>query len=268
MLENCDFPTLPTNYDVALRAAVSFVLASFKPVGIIASGTILRGNPDASSDIDLWVVHLEPMRQRLQKFFNAVPVEIFVNPPWTIQTYFAHDQSNARPISAHIMATGHVIVATDPIVAELRQKAEWLLTQPPDLNEEFITRAKYEAATHFEDSVDIAFRNPLGASMMLSQSLVEMMRFAFLQSRRFIPRDKDLLEEFGILHRELSEKVRAFFQTSDCQERVTLATELADGILGTRGFFEWTSVPESKEKPAVERQKTNAGPAIREGHDS
>ncbi len=249
MFEDCNFPKLPIQYDIALRGAVSFVLASLRPVGIIASGTILRGNPDATSDIDLWVVHLEPMRQRLQKFFNGVPVEIFVNPPWTIQTYFAQDQSSARPISAHMMATGHVILAIDPIVDELRRKAEWLLTQPPDLNEEAITRAKYTAATHFEDGTDIAFRNPVGASMMLSQSLVEMMRFAFLQARRFIPRDKDLLEEFALLDNEAAAKVRAFFKTSDCQERVSLATEVADRILGTRGFFEWTSIPEMKEKP-------------------
>lgn len=249
MLEDCDFPKLPTQYYVALRGAVSFVLASFRPVGIIASGTILRGNPDTTSDIDLLVVHLEPMRQRLQKFFNGVPVEIFVNPPWAIQADFAQDQCSARPISAHMMATGHVILATDPIVDELRRKAEWLLTQPPDLNEEAITRAKYTAATRFEDGIDLALRNPVGASMMLSQSLVEMMRFAFLQARRFIPRDKDLLEEFALLDDEAATKVRAFFQTSDCQERVRLATEVADRILGTRGFFEWRSAPEIKEKP-------------------
>ena len=71
MLENCNFPKLTAKYDMALREAVSFVLASFKPVGIIASGTIVRGNPDTTSDIDLWVVHLEPIRQRIQKFFNA-----------------------------------------------------------------------------------------------------------------------------------------------------------------------------------------------------
>jgi predicted nucleotidyltransferase len=248
MLENYAFPKLPRRYDVALRGAVSFLLASFTPIGIIASGTIIRGNPDATSDIDLWVVHLEPMRQRLQKFFNAVPVEIFVNPPWTIEDYFTQDQSSARPITAHMMATGHVILATDPIVEELRRKAEWLLTQPPDLNEEAITRAKYTAATHFEDATDILFRNRVGASLMLSQSLVEMMRFAFLQARRFIPRDKDLLEEFALLDSESAAKVRAFCQTSDSQERVTLATEVADRILGTRGFFEWTSVPEVKEK--------------------
>ena len=172
MLEHCEFPKLPAKYDTALREAVSFVLGSFRPAGIIASGTIVRGNHDATSDIDLWVIHLEPNRPRIQKFFNGVPVEIFVNPPWTILSYFSQDQSNARPITAHMMATGYVVLATDPIVGELRQKAEWLLTQPPDLSEEAIQRARYAAASRFEDATDISLRNPIGASMLLSQSLL------------------------------------------------------------------------------------------------
>jgi len=249
MHEHCKFPELPAKYDIALRDAVSFVLGSFTPVGIIASGTIVRGNPDATSDIDLWVIHLEHSRQRIQRFFNTVPVEIFVNPPWTIRTYFAQDQSNARPISAHMMATGHVILASDPIVTELRRNAQWLLTQPPDLSEEAIERARYEAATHFEDATDIAARNPIGACMLLSRSLLEMMRFAFVKARRFVPRDKDLLDEFGLLASNSAAKVRRYFQTSDCDERIKLATEIADEVLGVRGFFEWSSALEVKKPP-------------------
>jgi predicted nucleotidyltransferase len=249
MLENCEFPKLPAKYDTALREAVSFVLGSFKAVGIIASGTIVRGNPDPTSDIDLWVIHLEPNRQRIQKFFNGVPVEIFVNPPWTIRAYFSQDQSDARPISAHMMATGYVVLAVDPIVTELRQKAQWLLTQPPDLSEEAIQRARYAAATRFEDATDVGLRNPIAASMLLSQSLMEMMRFAFMNARRFIPRDKDLLEEFGSLACDSAAKVQDFFQTSDYDERLRLATKIADEILGVRGFFEWSSSVEIKEPP-------------------
>ncbi len=249
MLEKCEFPKLPAPYDIALRDAVSFVLGSFKAVGIIASGTIVRGVPDATSDIDLWVIHLEPYRQRIQKFFNSVPVEIFVNPPWTIHTYFAQDQSNARPISAHMMATGHVVLATDPIVIELREKAQWLLTQPPNPSEEAVERARYAAATRFEDATDIALRNPIGASMLLSQALLEIMRFAFMNARRFIPRDKDLLEEFELLAHDSAAKVHSFFQTSDCDQRIELATEIADEILGVRGFYEWTSILEVMEQP-------------------
>jgi predicted nucleotidyltransferase len=249
MLEDCEFPRLPAQYDIALRQAVSFVLGAFKPVGIIASGTVVRGNPDATSDIDLWVIHLEPARQRIQKFFNGVPVEIFVNAPWTIHGYFVQDQSNARPISAHMMATGHLVLAGHPIVAELCERARWLLTQPPDLSDEAIERARYEAATRFEDATDIAARNPIAASMLLSQSLMDMMRFAFMNARRFVPRDKDLLDEFGRLAEPSAAKVRRFFQTSSFDERMTLATGIADEILGVRGFFEWSSSLEVRERP-------------------
>ena len=172
-----------------------------------------------------------------------------MNPPWKVRTYFSQDQADARPISAHIMATGHVVLATDPIVTELRQKAQWLLTQPPDLSGEAIQRARYAAATRFEDATDIGLRNPIAASMLLSQSLMEMMRFAFMNARRFIPRDKDLLEEFSFLACDSAAKVQNFFQTTDYDERLRLATQIADEILGVRGFFEWSSSVEVKEPP-------------------
>ena len=109
-----------------------------------------------------------------------------MNPPWTILTYFVQDQSDARPISAHMMATGHVVLVTDPIVDELRRKAQWYLTQPPTVSDEAIERARYAAATRFEDATDIAMKNPIGASLLLSQSLVDMMRFRFVKARLFV----------------------------------------------------------------------------------
>src|SRR5215471_4825490 len=141
----CNFPKLPDKYDGALREAVSFVLERFNPIGIIAAGTIVRGTPDAASDLDVWVIHLAPVRQRLQKFFNGVPAEIFVNPPWIIQKYFVQDQGEARPISAHMMATGIVLLATDTVVDRLRQTAISLLSSAPTLTPQRLTQARYAA---------------------------------------------------------------------------------------------------------------------------
>jgi len=76
-----------------------------------------------------------------------------------------------------------------------------------------------------------------------------MMRFAFMKARRFIPRDKDLLEEFSILACDSAAKVQSFFQTSDYDERLRLATKIADEVLGVRGFFEWSSSVEVREPP-------------------
>src|SRR5499427_4611710 len=191
MKEMCNFPALPDKYDRALREAVTFVLERFKPVGIIAAGTIVRGTPDATSDLDVWVIHLAPVRQRLQKFFNGVPAEIFVNPPWVIEKYFVQDQGEGRPISAHMMATGTIVLATDPVVEQLRQNAISLLRSSPTLTPQRLIQARYPAATKLEDAVDIVERNPAAAVMLASEAVRQMLHFAFLKAGRFIPCDKD-----------------------------------------------------------------------------
>ena len=190
----CNFPELPDRYDRALREAVSFVMERFRPVGIIAAGTIVRGTPDATSDLDVWVIHLEPMRQRLQRFFNGVPTEIFVNPPWVIEKYFVQDQEDARPISAHMMATGTVVLATDPVVEQLRGTAISLLNSSPTLTSQKVTRARYVAATKLEDAMDVIERNPAAANMIASDAVRHMLQFVFLKAGRFIPREKDILD--------------------------------------------------------------------------
>jgi hypothetical protein len=39
------WPDLPEPYNGALRAAVAYVLDRYKPVGVIAAGSVLRGAP-------------------------------------------------------------------------------------------------------------------------------------------------------------------------------------------------------------------------------
>jgi len=183
----CKFPRLPERFDRALREAVSFVLDRFQPIGIIAAGTIVRGTPDAASDLDVWVIHLAPVRQRLQKFFNGVAAEVFVNPPWVIEKYFIQDQGEGRPISAHMMATGTIVLATDPVVEQLRQNAISLLSSPPTITPEKLTRVRYAAATKLEDALDVVERNPATASMLLSEAVRQMLHFAFLKAGQFNP---------------------------------------------------------------------------------
>ena len=246
----CTFPNLPDKYDRALRQAVLFILEGFKPVGIIAAGTIIRGMPDAASDLDVWVIHLEPVRQRLQKFFNGVPAEIFVNPPWVIQKYFVEDQGEGRPISAHMMATGIVVLATDPVVERLRQTAISLVSAYPTLTPQKLTLARYAAATKLEDAMDIVERNPATGNMLVAEAVRQMLQYAFLKAGRFIPRDKDILDALRNMDSDLAGKVQLFFESTDWTGRLYLANELADRILQVRGFFEWSSEPEEVLPPA------------------
>ena len=124
-------PPLAEPYKTALEEAVAFVLERFDPIGVVASGTIVRGDPSPSSDLDVFVLHRQPWRQRLQRFFNGVPAELFVNPPERVERYFEEEVADGRPVTAHMLATGVVVFAIDPIVEQLRARAADVLAAPP-----------------------------------------------------------------------------------------------------------------------------------------
>ena len=97
-LSQCCWPALAEPYQTALRQAVSFVLAGYQPVAIVAGGSLLRGQGDATSDLDIYVVHQEGWRQRVQKRFNRVAAEIFINPPQQVRRYFSEERKDGREL--------------------------------------------------------------------------------------------------------------------------------------------------------------------------
>jgi predicted nucleotidyltransferase len=244
-LDLCRWPALDEPYHTALREAVTFILDRFDPLGIVTSGTILRGNPGPSSDLDLYVIHALPQRQRLQRWFNGVPAEIFVNPPGQVEHYFEEERREARPISAHILATGFVILNCDPVIDVLRERARVVLRLPPDPTPEHLLWMRYMLATQVEDALDIAADDLPGAILILSLAVHGMLRYAFWQANRHLPRDKDLLTALADLDPALAALGRAFYTDIDSTTRLDAALQIADRTIQTRGFFEWESEPEA-----------------------
>jgi hypothetical protein len=154
-----------------------------------------------------------------------------------------------------MLATGFVVLAIDPQVEGLRSRAQRLMTQRPTTTPDLLEGARYAAATMFEDATDVVARDPLASSLILSQAVVKMLHFAFMKTGRFIPRDKDLLRDFEGVHPELIPTVRSFFESATVEERLRWAGQLADRIVGVRGFFEWSSRPEDKPAPAGTREQ-------------
>src|SRR4051812_32619514 len=103
LLEHCLWPSLADPYASALRSSVGFVLEEFDPIGIIATGTVIRGEAHPASDIDLYVLHRAAYRRRVQRFFDGVPTEVFVNPPHTVRSYFADEHRSGRRLTAHML---------------------------------------------------------------------------------------------------------------------------------------------------------------------
>lgn len=239
----CRWPELSPRYDAALREAVDYIINRYAPWGIVAAGSTLRGAPDATSDLDLYVIHGEPWRQRVQKLFgDGVPAEIFVNPPASVRRFFKDEHASGRPITAHMLATGWVVLSRHEMVETLRREAaEWLaraVEYPPFM----AVMNRYHAATLYEDARDVAAKDPAGAGMMLHEAVMMMLRHWFLAQGLFVPRSKELVSRIAALDEGLGDAVAAFF-TAPLAERWERAKVIADRTIQADGFFEWEAGP-------------------------
>jgi len=242
---SCVWPELAEPYDTALHQAVDFVLGHVPDVtAIMACGSILRGEPSASSDLDIYVLREKSERQRLQRWFNGVPAEIFVNPPHQVRKYLDGEQREGRPITAHMLSTGHVVLAIGDALAELCATAEEILQGRPDPAPQRLTSARYMAALTFEDATDIWETRPEAARMILNTAVRAMLHYAYLAANRYIPRDKDLLIAMEDLDASLAGLAWRYYSTSSGDEALEAAHGIAERTVKTFGFFEWESVPE------------------------
>ena len=253
MIERCVWPDLPEKYDCALREAVAYIIGRFDVVGIVAAGTIIAGKPDASSDLDLYVIHKQPFRQRIQKLFSRVPAEIFINPPGMVERYFAEEAAYGRPVTAHMLATGFVVLDLDPVVHKLRTRALEILAQPEPATGRItggryepkrLDAARYMPATIYEDAVDVAERDPATSQMLLSWAVLDMLRFVFVRAGMHQPRHKELISAVGEIDAVTAGLAGEFYETADLAARLDIAGRIADQTIGVRGFFEWESDPE------------------------
>jgi len=231
---------------------VAFILARCPDVrGIVVSGTIVRGNPGPSSDLDIYVIRREPQRQRVQKFFNGVPAEIFINPGEKVPDYFAVEQRDGRPITAHMLGTGFTILDRDGVIASLQERARQILQTPPDPGPATFTVARYMVAARYEDATDVVATHPETANapstvrMILGLAVHEMLSYHFLAAHRFVPRDKDLLDVLETWDAPLADLARRFYAAPTLEAALAAAEQIADRTIATHGFFEWESPPET-----------------------
>jgi hypothetical protein len=238
------FPQLDEPYLTGLKVASDYILERFQPVlGIIVAGSILRGQGDERSDLDTFVIFEGDYRQRVQKLFNGVRFEIFANPPRRVPQYFLEEQSDGEPSTAHMIATGHILLNRSPLIETLRQQAQAILKAQPTYSPSFLTMQRYFAADAFENALDLRQRDPAMGLSLIGGVLPAMLKYHFQKQGKFVPRHKELLEALRQDTPELAALVESFWQTEG-DRRFEIASQIADFTLGTQGFFEWETEPQ------------------------
>lgn len=245
LLDQCQWPVLPEPYITALREAVGFILGRFPVHGIIVSGSIISGNASPSSDLDIMVLHAQPQRQRLQRFFQGVPTEIFVNPPQAIRGYFAEERTDGRPSTAHMWANGFVVLNGDALVDTLRQEAAAWLQKSPDPTPLALTMKRYFNADAFENALDLVDHDPAMALLLMHTAIWQMVNDRFLIANRPIPRHKAILAKLKELDPPAGAAVERFLLEPALPAKWVLGKAAAYLLNGAIGFFEWETEPET-----------------------
>src|SRR5262249_7406726 len=158
---------------------------------------------------------------------------------------FAEEGARGAPMTAEMLSTGLVIFASDPVVETIRREATALLENPPAANRGSMELTRYLTACLYEDGVDLISEDPTTASMLLSVAVFSMLRCFIIRSHRHLPSAKHFLEAVRSLDREIALKTERFFQSENLQDRLRVASEIADATIGARGFFEWSGEAET-----------------------
>jgi predicted nucleotidyltransferase len=238
LLAQCRYPEIAEPYLSALKAAVRHILAEFEVLGIIAAGSIIRGEGHPSSDWDICIIHAKPQRQMIQTFFEGVPAQLFLNPPNMIRQYFVSEAAEGVCITAHMFVTGFVVLDRDPFIEAARQEARRVIAAGPQVKAEDLPMKCYHIASEFENAMDIIEADPPAGLMLLSHTMMRLLQFYLLRQNLFIPRTKDLLKLIREHNSELGRLVDNFYQTHDLVEQVSLARQIADMTIQAQGFFE------------------------------
>lgn len=229
---------------LALDQAIAWITAHLEPIGIIVSGSIVRGNPNKNSDFDIYVIHENAYRQRVQRRFNEVPCEIFINTFEQVQRYFTSEQLSNRPVTANMLATGQLLHGQQhPQIIALIEEAKKYAVLPAPFTEEQLTFRTYGIATLFEDATDTVVDDPLTSSYILDKVVDQLVELIFVTQRCPLPRLKERLSKLLALDPIAGSMIQQYYDASGVELKYELAKPLVLHVIGKAEFFEWTSIP-------------------------
>jgi hypothetical protein len=221
-----------------LDELLAYVRKTYEPLGIVVGGSILRGEGGPNSDYDVFVIHDQPWRQRVQRFLGDVPAELFVNPPAAVRGYLQSEHAAARPVCAHLLSTGQIVEPSAPVVHELVAEAkQWLAKPPPPFDEQ---PARYRVVDILDDARDVHGLDPATELLLLMEAVGLLVEFVFRSHGQHLPRRKSRLERMAELDPVAADRVRQLPQVSE-GSRLGLVEELVRDVLGVDSFFPWSS---------------------------
>ena len=235
-MDPIDLPRLGAPFDAALREALHYLDGLPEPIiGVWLAGSVSRGEGDANSDLDLYVLVDAAYRRRIQRFFNGVPTEMFLNSPARARQYFEEDRALGRRPGLDMMAHGLILLDTRGECAAIQAEALHSITLGPNVDLLTIETRRYLVADRLDNAADVFERDPTTARLLASAAVHDAMVLAFIRSGEWAPHDKDLLPVLRERHAVIAAMIDQFTRSGD----LDAARDAVEHLLGVSGFYEW-----------------------------
>ncbi len=170
----------------------------------------------------------------------GVRVEVFINPPWTIRSYFTAELRDGSPSTAHMLATGIPLFQRGPILFELRDEARRLIADGPlALTEGELTQRRYDVIDLAEDADDVREGDPDALAYVLPLLVERAIALLYARQRRWAPKPKRLPGDLERVDPDAAALLRAYLREPDLSRRHVLAGALVDRAIAPlpRTFF-------------------------------
>jgi hypothetical protein len=133
-------------WEIALQKFTDEWSSKKEVAGILVAGSFVTGNPSKHSDLDMNIVLKKgtKWRERGNKVIDGFLFEYFANPPEQVIEYFEKDHQNNRRTTAHMYASGKVLIEKDESLTKLRTLAiKYLATQYEPMSDFALQTTKY-----------------------------------------------------------------------------------------------------------------------------
>lgn len=242
---------LQEKHRIALNLAIESLGGIAAPVGVVVSGSIVRGNAGPASDLDIVVLHASPWRRRIQRWFNGTPVELFFNSREWLEHCVRDEAVHGRPVMAHMLATGTLLVDTDGQMAALIESAREVLDRGPCMSADALLRDKYAAACLVDDALDFEGVDSADGRQLLALAVDAVANHAYWRRNQFLPRPKERLAVLAGSEPEVARLLSSALVEQSSGALCALK-QAAEQVLGTTGFFEWDSGQDNALPPPAE----------------
>jgi len=229
-------------YTLCINQALAWIRANYSAQAVFVCGSIVRGTANANSDFDIYVLHNDNYRQRVQKFFNGVPCEIFINSIAHTHTSFETELKNNRPCTAHMLATGMLYFDDKSLdTTTLVETAKKYVQLSAGLTTMQKTMAQYSIALAFEDATDVLETDGATAAMLLHKTVTEVIAYMYALHKLPLPGVKHRIANIEQIDTAIAEMVTGFYTTSNLHQQHKLVGDVLNKLGIPTGFFEWQS---------------------------